>query len=188
MDRRFYRGDIFYADLGDSIGSRQGGIRPVIIIQNDIGNKFSPTVIIAPITSKVHKAAKLPTHVILDYKSIGLKSESFVMLEQVKTINKTELLGFIGRLNMEDMIKVNEATMTSLGLEINEKVRDIENIDDVLVMAGNTKVNNNDFLNSLYKEREIKIQLLKNICEKVGADYREYYNPYRKINSYKKVG
>lgn len=186
--KRMRRGEVYYADLGEIDRnvrtSEQRGIRPVIIIQNDIGNKYSPTVIVSAITSQITKT-KLPTHVDLDYNYIGLKKESFVGLEQIRTLDKTKLISYVGELKKEDLVKVNKAVMQSLGLEIAERVKGIEELDKVLAMAIDTNVDNNDFLNSLYKEREIKIQLLKNTCDKVGADFREYYNPYM---SCEKVG
>ena len=84
------RGDIFYADLSPVIGSEQGGVRPVLVVQNDVGNKYSPTVIAAAITSKINKA-KLPTHIELDAKQYGLSRDSVILLEQVRTIDKQRL-------------------------------------------------------------------------------------------------
>jgi mRNA interferase MazF len=109
------RGDIFYADLSPVIGSEQGGIRPVLIVQNDIGNKYSPTVIAAAITSQINKA-KLPTHIELDAKEYGLQKDSVVLLEQIRTIDKRRLREKIGRLDDELMKKVNEALSISFGL------------------------------------------------------------------------
>jgi mRNA interferase MazF len=109
------RGDIFYADLSPVIGSEQGGIRPVLVVQNDIGNKYSPTVIAAAITSQINKA-KLPTHIELDAKEYGLQKDSVVLLEQIRTIDKRRLREKIGRLDDELMKKVNEALSISFGL------------------------------------------------------------------------
>lgn len=109
------RGDIFYADLSPVIGSEQGGIRPVLIVQNDIGNKYSPTVIAAAITSQINKA-KLPTHIELDAKEYGLQKDSVVLLEQIRTIDKRRLREKLGRLDDELMKKVNEALSISFGL------------------------------------------------------------------------
>ncbi|MEE0867378.1 MAG: type II toxin-antitoxin system PemK/MazF family toxin [Clostridia bacterium] len=110
------RGDIFYADLSPVIGSEQGGIRPVLVVQNDVGNKYSPTVIAAAITSKINKA-KLPTHIEIDAKEYGLSRDSVILLEQVRTIDKQRLREKIGRLNEMEMDKVNEAISISFGLE-----------------------------------------------------------------------
>ena len=92
MERKFKRGDIYYANLNPVIGSEQGGTRPVLIISNDVGNKHSPTVIVAPITSRIHTKAKLPTHTLInDFE--GLDKNSIILLEQVRTIDKQRLLG-----------------------------------------------------------------------------------------------
>lgn len=107
------RGEIYYADLSPVVGSEQGGIRPVLIVQNDVGNKYSPTVIAAAITSQMNKA-KLPTHVELN-ESTGLQKNSVLLLEQLRTIDKTRLGTRVGSLNRETMSKVDSALMVSLG-------------------------------------------------------------------------
>ena len=109
------RGDIFYADLSPVVGSEQGGIRPVLIIQNDIGNKHSPTVICAAITSKMNKA-KLPTHIEIDAKKFRLVKNSVVLLEQIRTIDKQRLREQVCHLDQELMKKINEALKISLEL------------------------------------------------------------------------
>lgn len=109
------RGDIFYADLSPVIGSEQGGIRPVIILQNDVGNKYSPTVIVAAITSQINKA-KLPTHVEISSEEYGLNKDSVVLLEQVRTLDKKRLKEKIGHMTDKDMQKVDDALTVSLGL------------------------------------------------------------------------
>ena len=110
------RGDIFYADLSPVVGSEQGGIRPVLIIQNDIGNKYSPTVIAAAITSHINKA-KLPTHIEIRASEYGVPKDSVILLEQVRTIDRKRLKEKIGRLDDDLMSKVNEALYISFGLE-----------------------------------------------------------------------
>ncbi|AEE90683.1 endoribonuclease toxin [Tepidanaerobacter acetatoxydans Re1] len=110
------RGDIFYADLNPVVGSEQGGIRPVLVVQNDVGNKYSPTVIIAAITSQIDKA-KLPTHVELQSKDYGLEKDSVILLEQLRTIDKRRLKEKITILDQDIMKKVDEALKVSLGLE-----------------------------------------------------------------------
>jgi mRNA interferase MazF len=111
------RGDIFYADLSPVIGSEQGGVRPVLVIQNDIGNKYSPTIIIAAITSQINKA-RLPTHIEINAPDFGLPKDSVVLLEQIRTIDKKRLREKIGKFD-EDMMKhVDEALKISLGLTI----------------------------------------------------------------------
>lgn len=109
------RGDIFYADLSPVIGSEQGGVRPVLIVQNDVGNKHSPTVIAAAVTSKINKA-KLPTHIELSAAEYGLTRDSVVLLEQIRTIDKKRLREKIGHLDYERMKSVNEALYISFGL------------------------------------------------------------------------
>ncbi len=109
------RGDIFYADLSPVLGSEQGGVRPVLVVQNDIGNKFSPTVIIAAITSQINKA-KLPTHLEITAEDYGLSKDSVILLEQIRTIDKKRLRERIGRLDDEQMGKVSEALSISLGM------------------------------------------------------------------------
>ena len=108
------RGDIYYADLSPVIGSEQGGLRPVLIVQNDVGNKYSPTVIAAAITSRMNKA-KLPTHIELDEK-YGLSKESVILLEQVRTIDKVRLKEKMGHIDNETMSMVNKAISVSFGL------------------------------------------------------------------------
>ncbi len=109
------RGDIFYADLSPVIGSEQGGIRPVLVVQNDIGNRYSPTVITAAITSQINKA-KLPTHVEISAQDYGLAKDSVILLEQIRTIDKQRLREKIGHLDDKLMAKVNEALEVSFGL------------------------------------------------------------------------
>ena len=110
------RGDMFYADLSPVVGSEQGGIRPVLIIQNDMGNKYSPTVIAAAITSQVNKN-KLPTHIEIDSEEFGLKSDSVVLAEQIRTIDKSRLKEKIGHIDDEEvMSRINNAIGVSFGL------------------------------------------------------------------------
>lgn len=109
------RGDIYYADLSPVVGSEQGGVRPVLIIQNDIGNKYSPTVIATAITSQINKA-KMPTHIELDANEYGLSKDSVVLAEQIRTIDKRRLKEKIGHLDEHLMNRVNEALEISFGL------------------------------------------------------------------------
>lgn len=117
--RRIRRGDIYHADLNPVIGSEQGGIRPVLVIQNNIGNQHSPTIIVAAITSQ--KKAKLPTHVYLN-EIQGLCEHSVILLEQLRTIDKKRLREYIGTLNRQQMEKVNKALNISTGVP--KKVND----------------------------------------------------------------
>lgn len=109
------RGDIYYADLSPVVGSEQGGVRPVLIIQNDVGNKYSPTVIATAITSQINKA-KMPTHIELDANEYGLSKDSVVLAEQIRTIDKRRLKEKIGHIDGELMSRVNEALEISFGL------------------------------------------------------------------------
>jgi len=109
------RGDVYYADLSPVVGSEQGGFRPVLIIQNNIGNRFSPTVIVAAITAQIQKA-KLPTHVEIPASDEGLDRDSVVLLEQIRTIDKQRLTEKITHLDEECMRRVNDALQISLSL------------------------------------------------------------------------
>ena len=109
------RGDIYYADLSPVIGSEQGGIRPVLIVQNDVGNKYSPTVIAAAITSQKYKNP-LPTHIQVNADGCGLAKDSIVLLEQVRTIDKKRLREHMGTLDSAEMNRVNQALSVSFGL------------------------------------------------------------------------
>ena len=109
------RGDIYYADLSPVVGSEQGGIRPVLIVQNDVGNKYSPTVIAAAVTSQLNKS-KLPTHIELDAVKYGLPKNSVILTEQIRTIDKKRLKEKIGHIDEELMNMVNDALFVSFGL------------------------------------------------------------------------
>lgn len=109
------RGDIYYADLSPVVGSEQGGVRPVLIVQNDVGNRYSPTVIAAAITSQMNKA-KLPTHIELNKEGYGLIKDSVILLEQVRTIDKKRLKEKMGHLDDDLMQQVNNAINVSFGL------------------------------------------------------------------------
>ena len=109
------RGDIYYADLGSGIGSEQVGSRPVVIIQNNIGNRYSPTVIIASISSKIDAKTKLPVHYSIGTEC-GLELPSIILLEQIRTIDKKRLVFYIGRLNNQQIERLDYLTSVSLGL------------------------------------------------------------------------
>ena len=108
------RGELYYADLSPVVGSEQGGIRPVLVVQNDVGNKYSPTVIAAAVTSKIDKA-RLPTHIELSACEFGLAKDSVVLLEQIRTLDKRRLKDRIGQLSPKTMQRVNRAMLISLG-------------------------------------------------------------------------
>ncbi len=113
------RGEIYYADLSPVVGSEQGGVRPVLILQNDMGNRYSPTTMVAAITGRKTKA-DLPTHVRIS--AAGLKSESIVLLEQIRTVDKTRLGEFVGKLGKDDMGRVDHAILVSLGIKTMEEL------------------------------------------------------------------
>jgi mRNA interferase MazF len=110
------RGELYYADLSPVVGSEQGGVRPVLIVQNDVGNKYSPTIIAAAVTSKINKA-KLPTHIELPSSTFGLAKDSVILLEQIRTLDKRRLKERIGELSPLTMSKVDKAILISLGFE-----------------------------------------------------------------------
>ena len=114
------RGDIYYADLSPVVGSEQGGLRPVLIVQNDVGNRYSPTVIAAAITSKMGKA-RLPTHIDIYASEVGLAKDSVILLEQIRTLDKRRLREKMGHLEGNLMARVNEAITVSFGLSANEE-------------------------------------------------------------------
>lgn len=116
------RGDIYYADLSPVVGSEQGGIRPVLIVQNDVGNKFSPTVIAAAITSQ-HAKSNLPTHISLNAQKSGLSKNSVVLLEQIRTIDKRRLKEKMGCLDYYVMNQVDRALSISFGLGLQGNIR-----------------------------------------------------------------
>lgn len=118
-----HRGDIYFADLSPVVGSEQGGVRPVLVIQNDIGNRFSPTVIVAAITAKIQKA-KLPTHVEITAAEFGLEHDSVILLEQIRTLDKQRLTDKITTLAEIKMNEVNMALEISLGLTFKEQYHD----------------------------------------------------------------
>lgn len=115
--KAIYRGEMYYADLNPVVGSEQGGYRPVLIIQNNIGNFHSPTVIVAAISGKIGVKPNLPTHYIVRAYA-GLKEESIVLLEQIRTIDKKRLQEYIGRLNRADMGQIDRCLAVSLELEV----------------------------------------------------------------------
>lgn len=110
------RGDLFYADLSPVVGSEQGGVRPVLVVQNDVGNKYSPTVIAAAVTSQINKA-KMPTHIEISAETYGLAKDSVILLEQIRTIDKRRLREKIGHIDDELMPRINEALSVSFALD-----------------------------------------------------------------------
>ncbi len=115
MDNEIKRGDIYYADLSPVVGSEQGGMRPVLIVQNDVGNKHSPTVIAAAITSQINKA-RLPTHIELSANSYGLTKDSVILLEQIRTIDKRRLREKMGNIDTSLMSRIDTSIAVSFGI------------------------------------------------------------------------
>jgi mRNA interferase MazF len=115
VDNEIKRGDIYYADLSPVVGSEQGGMRPVLIVQNDVGNKHSPTVIAAAITSQINKA-RLPTHIELSANSYGLTKDSVILLEQIRTIDKRRLREKMGNIDTSLMSRIDTAIAVSFGI------------------------------------------------------------------------
>lgn len=115
MKQTYLRGELYYADLGKGVGSEQNGYRPVVIIQNDVGNKYSPTTIVAAISTQIKTKAKLPTHCNL-LPGNGLVQPSMVMLEQIRTLDKTRLVQYIGKLSEKEIQNLNRALAISIGL------------------------------------------------------------------------
>ena len=121
VDTSVKRGDIYYANLNPFFGSEQGGNRPVLVLQNDVGNYFCPTLIVAPLTSNIWKKAEQPTHYLLDGIR-GLRGQSIVLLEQIKTIDKRRVDRYIGKVTREQMDGIDEALQVSLGIYIPEEI------------------------------------------------------------------
>ena len=117
----YKRGDVYWADLNPFFGSEQGGTRPVLVLQNDAGNFFSPTLIVAPMSSQVDKRTDLPTHIVLEQVR-GLEGPSLIMLEQLKTIDKRRVRSYAGKLTKEQMAEVEAALTGTLGIYITEAV------------------------------------------------------------------
>ena len=117
----YKRGDVYWADLNPFFGSEQGGTRPVLVLQNDAGNFFSPTLIVAPMSSQVDKRTDLPTHIVLEQVR-GLDGPSLIMLEQLKTIDKRRVRSYAGKLTKEQMAEVEAALTGMLGIYITEAV------------------------------------------------------------------
>ena len=146
MKHTYLRGDIYYADLGHGVGSEQEGCRPVVIIQNNVGNKYSPTVIVASITSKAGEKAKLPTHYYIDTGG-DLKLPSIVLLEQLRTVDKRRLGNFIGHLSEKHICGINHALAVSIGL--------IKNVPQKLTLCLCSTCANNFYNPGIYYLRRV---------------------------------
>ena len=123
----FHRGDLYLADLGDPVGSKQGGVRPVVVLQNDVGNFFSPTITIAPLTSKIHKKKNLPTHYLIR-KAKGLQRPSTVLAEQLDTCDKARVIRYLGKVSKGQMRGIDEAVKVQLGYYIPERKSEVRHV------------------------------------------------------------
>lgn len=181
MVKNCQRGDVFYADLGEGKKNVQGGVRPVIIIQNNVGNKYSPNVIVIPITSQIHTKAKLPTHVELNYKNIGLNTPSMALSETPLTISKDDVKQFVGNLDTKDIIKVNNALAISVALkdqilqeEIHNKLEKIKWIDEAWQDAVAANVDKDAFYQKLQKQRGVLMKDLEEYCKTRGLNHLDF--------------
>lgn len=182
------RGDIFFADLGDDniVGSEQRGQRPVLIIQNNTGNKFSPTIQVAVITSQLSKA-KLPTHVEVGC-SQGLLVDSVILTEQIKTIDKQRLTTYIGKLDTKTLRKVNRAIAISLSVgeyeELNRtyiiirnKISEIHRIEAAIQELDSHGLLSESMFKTLYDDMQHKLIVLEKFCSLNYINYLDYYKP-----------
>ena len=184
--RNILRGQIYWCDFGsEKIQGVQSGIRPAIILSNNVGNKFSPTIIVSAITSRIEKSNKVPTH--LKINNCGLRTESVVLLEQVYTINKNKLGNYIGcidEVNLKRINKIIDISMkevknidkiaNNLREEIERQLKDIYAYEDVI-----RTTKNNTIVNELLKERENLLIKLDEYCSDNGYEYKMFYEDYK---------
>lgn len=175
----FKRGDIYYADFGVGVGSEQGGIRPVVIVQNNVGNKYSPTLIVAPLTSKLTKT-KLPTHVMIRASESGLAKDSIALTEQIRVIDKIRIKEYITSLTGITLARLNEALEISLGLstEVEKKAEQLTSeikVLDVLISKCITILNTIKPIEQELKTREHKLYELESYCKNNKLNINNYY-------------
>ncbi|MGL5765297.1 MAG: type II toxin-antitoxin system PemK/MazF family toxin [Sarcina sp.] len=194
INKMVKRGDIFWYNFGTGKGSEQGGLRPVVIVSNDTGNKFSPTVIVAVITSQSKNG--LPTHVsINEYSEIGLKAPSKILTEQQRTIDKKFLGDYIGRIAEGTTKELNKALAVNVGIksvkpkyiEIIEKK--IKNINFKEMVVFNMKANNctnDEYYKMLNREIKEDLKELEYTCRQRNVDINRYYKSYESIREGKK--
>lgn len=181
------RGDIFLYNFGEGNGSIQGGIRAAVVVSNNIANRYSPVVLVSPITSQINNKATLPTHVVVDHESCGLLKESQILCEQIFSVNKNSLHKFIGSLDDNDMEKLNKALEVSVevgeageklkgrGIKmLKEKVEMIKELDS-LIKNWINKGKSIELIYEFIEERNARIEDMKNYCEKIGVNYENYY-------------
>lgn len=181
------RGDIYWCNMGSidtKMKGEQANTRPVIILQNNLGNKFSPTVIVACITSKVTKYKKVPTHVLIDTNT-GLNTESVVLLEQIYTVNKSRLGDFIGCVNKEILKQIDEARNVSLGTirpidklhtEVKEFIK--KQLNKIYSYEEVISESDDNIIDILLNKRENLLKELDNYCKSKGYDYHKFYKTY----------
>lgn len=186
MKEEIRKGYIFYADLGEKIGSEQKGERPVVIIQNNVGNEFSPTVIIVPITSKINEKAKIPTHIFINKKKYGLTYDSMILAEQTTTIDKKRLGNYIGTLTEEEMLQLDFALINAFGLDIEKMMNKRKNKNSENIVETLTRKKSEFTINEAVAyyivgfqnaEREIKEKNNKNwviILKQIIESVRDY--------------
>lgn len=190
ITRQIKRGDIHWVDFGETNGSEQGGIRPAIIIQNNVGNKYSPTVIVCPISSEIKKK-ELPTHVCLDkWRIYGLTKPSQVITEQIRTRDKSQLGDYIGFVDSDTMDKIDRAIEISVQVgsakdvirnreidTIKVKVEQIKTLDSFLIETLFTSKNKSEGIQEFIQERFDRIKDLEKFAKSYNLDYKEFYNP-----------
>ena len=174
MNTTYLRGQLYYADLSKGVGSEQEGYRPVLIIQNDVGNKYSPTVIVAAVTSKVGVKPKLPTHYFIEANTVGLTAPSIVLLEQLRTLDKRRLERYIGRVDSCHIREINRALAVSVGL--------MEEMPENLIMCLCPTCANNFYGTGSYFLRRVNTDSSeKDICtycgQRRGFDYEVVQRP-----------
>lgn len=184
------RGDIYYADLGKGEGSEQGGVRPVLVLQNNIGNKFSPTVIVASITSSNSKT-NIPTHVRLNSLMCDLPKDSIVLLEQIRTIDKKRLKDKIGKLDYNTMNYIDKSSKISLGLidsrfdsnYITERLYKISKLDNIIEKYQNTKY---DTMREEFDRMALLGDII-NYCKDFSQNPRQFLENTHSSRTYEKI-
>lgn len=202
ITRQCKRACIHWVDFGETKGSEQGGIRPAIIIQNDIGNKYSPTVIVCPISSEIKKK-ELPTHVYLEnWRTYGLTKPSQVITEQIRTRDKAQLGDYIGCVDVDTMNKIDKAIEISVQVgsakniieprevrSVKVKAETIKTLDSFLVEAFfSSGERNMKAIEELVQEREDRLKDLERFASSYNINYKEYYNPMIYGNLERMVG
>jgi len=190
MNKKVFRGEIYWYNFGKPDGSEQSGKRPVLITQNDVGNTYSPTTIVCVISSKIKKK-ELPTHVLLkDYSRYGLTDLSQVLAEQTKTVDKNKLGDYIGKIDLKTMCEVDRAIEISVNVgsakvsyepreirSIRIKVEQIKTLDSFLIETLFTSKNKSEGIQEFIQERFDRIKDLEKFAKSYNLDYKEFYNP-----------